>query len=215
ATEFGVIRPVIEAQILVLDDLGAEKTSEWVEETMNLIINTRYNERRLTVFTTNYLDRDPDEKSLAEVLVERVGFRIHSRLHEMCEFINMKAIDYRKAGDDTSPETLDRLEKHGRSVANGGLPTRARPARARLREPDEIARIIGACTSAFDVAAGGEVTMEANPESVTEARLAAYRRAGVNRVSFGVQSFREEELKRLSRLHSVDRARAAFGEARA
>ena len=69
------------------------------------------------------------------VLVERVGFRIHSRLHEMCEFINMKAIDYRKAGDDTSPETLDRLEKHGRSVANGGLPTRARPARARLREP--------------------------------------------------------------------------------
>ncbi|PYQ99614.1 MAG: DNA replication protein DnaC [Acidobacteria bacterium] len=135
ATEFGVIRPVIEAQILVLDDLGAEKTSEWVEETMNLIINTRYNERRLTVFTTNYLDRDPDEKSLAEVLVERVGFRIHSRLHEMCEFINMKAIDYRKAGDDTSPETLDRLEKHGRSVANGGLPTRARPARARLREP--------------------------------------------------------------------------------
>ncbi|PYQ99613.1 MAG: coproporphyrinogen III oxidase [Acidobacteria bacterium] len=84
-----------------------------------------------------------------------------------------------------------------------------------LLEPDEIARIIGACTSAFDVAAGGEVTMEANPESVTEARLAAYRRAGVNRVSFGVQSFREEELKRLSRLHSVDRARAAFGEARA
>ena len=57
--------------------------------------------------------------------------------------------------------------------------------------------------------------MEANPESVTEARLAAYRRAGVNRLSFGVQSFREDELRRLSRLHSADRARAAFAEARA
>ena len=84
-----------------------------------------------------------------------------------------------------------------------------------LLEPDEIARIIGACTTAFDVAVDREITMEANPESVTEARLAAYRSAGVNRLSFGVQSFREDELKRLSRLHSVERARAAFGEARA
>ena len=50
---------------------------------------------------------------------------------------------------------------------------------------------------------------------MTEARLAAYRRAGVNRLSFGVQSFRDDELRRLSRLHSADRARAAFGEARA
>jgi oxygen-independent coproporphyrinogen-3 oxidase len=84
-----------------------------------------------------------------------------------------------------------------------------------LLEPDEIARIIAACESAFDVAIDREVTLEANPESVTEARLAAYRRAGVNRLSFGVQSFREDELRRLSRLHSADRARAAFAEARA
>jgi len=84
-----------------------------------------------------------------------------------------------------------------------------------LLEPDEIARVVAACESAFDIAVGREVTMEANPESVTEARLAAYRRAGVNRLSFGVQSFREDELRRLSRLHSADRARAAFGEARA
>ena len=84
-----------------------------------------------------------------------------------------------------------------------------------LLEPDEIARIIDACESAFDVSADREITMEANPESVTTSRLAAYRRAGVNRLSFGVQSFREDELRRLSRLHSADRARAAFGEARA
>jgi len=84
-----------------------------------------------------------------------------------------------------------------------------------LLEPGEIARIVEACESAFDVSQDREVTMEANPESVTEARLAAFRRAGVNRLSFGVQSFRDEELLRLSRLHSVDRARAAVGEARA
>jgi oxygen-independent coproporphyrinogen-3 oxidase len=84
-----------------------------------------------------------------------------------------------------------------------------------LLEPDEIARIIRACDETFDVSAGREVTMEANPETVTEARLAAFRAAGVNRLSLGVQSFREDELRRLSRLHSADRARAAVGEARA
>jgi oxygen-independent coproporphyrinogen-3 oxidase len=84
-----------------------------------------------------------------------------------------------------------------------------------LLEPDEIARIIAACESAFDVAADREVSLEANPETVTEARLGAFRDAGVNRLSFGVQSFREDELRRLSRLHSADRARAAVAEARA
>src|SRR3954465_1752959 len=53
-TELEILRPVMTADLLVLDDLGAEKTSEWVEETMNLIVNTRYNERRLTIFTSNY-----------------------------------------------------------------------------------------------------------------------------------------------------------------
>ncbi len=84
-----------------------------------------------------------------------------------------------------------------------------------LLEPEEVGRIIAACESTFDLAGDREVTLEANPESVSEARLAQYRRAGVNRLSFGVQSFREDELRRLSRLHSADRARAAFAEARA
>jgi len=84
-----------------------------------------------------------------------------------------------------------------------------------LLEPDEIARLIAACRDAFDVTPDAEVTLEANPETVTEDRLAGYRRAGVNRLSVGVQSFRDEELRRLSRLHSADRARAAVGDARA
>jgi oxygen-independent coproporphyrinogen-3 oxidase len=84
-----------------------------------------------------------------------------------------------------------------------------------LLEPDEVARIIGACAEAFDLAADREVTLEANPESVSAPRLAAYRAAGVNRLSFGVQSFRDDELRRLSRLHDADRAREAMSEARA
>jgi oxygen-independent coproporphyrinogen-3 oxidase len=83
-----------------------------------------------------------------------------------------------------------------------------------LLEPGEIARIARACSDAFDVTADREVTLEANPETVTADRLAAFRDAGVNRVSFGVQSFRDEELRRLSRLHGAARAREAFAGAR-
>src|SRR5467141_2565913 len=75
-----------------------------------------------------------------------------------------------------------------------------------LLEPDEVARIIDACTSSFAIAADPEVTLEANPETVTEARLAAFKAAGVNRLSFGVQSLNDAELRRLSRLHSAARA---------
>src|SRR5262245_49941818 len=66
--EMDIIRPVMEAELLVLDDLGAEKPSEWVEETVNLIVNTRYNERRPTIFTTNYEDL-PDETELESLSV--------------------------------------------------------------------------------------------------------------------------------------------------
>src|SRR5262245_8867890 len=84
-----------------------------------------------------------------------------------------------------------------------------------LLEPDEIARVIRACERTFAVETDREVTLEANPESVSAPRLAAYRQAGVNRVSFGVQSFRDDELRRLSRLHGAGRAREALAEARA
>jgi oxygen-independent coproporphyrinogen-3 oxidase len=83
-----------------------------------------------------------------------------------------------------------------------------------LLEPHEIGRIVGACREAFRVTADAEITLEANPETVTVDRLAAYRRAGINRVSFGVQSFRDEELQRLSRLHDAGRARSALDAAR-
>src|SRR4029077_2617893 len=90
--EMDILRPVMEADLLVLDDMGSEKTSEWVEETMNLIVNTRYNERRHTIFTSNYED-NPDDAD-PDCLKARIGFRIHSRLHEMCEFLEYDGADY-------------------------------------------------------------------------------------------------------------------------
>jgi oxygen-independent coproporphyrinogen-3 oxidase len=83
-----------------------------------------------------------------------------------------------------------------------------------LLEPVEIASIIEACRKRFTVDRDAEITMEANPETVTPERLMGFREAGVNRVSFGVQSFRDEELQRLSRLHSASRAAEAFAMAR-
>lgn len=84
-----------------------------------------------------------------------------------------------------------------------------------LLEPAELARIIQACRDSFALAADAEVTMETNPESSTAERLDAFRAAGANRLSFGVQSFRDEELRRLGRLHSAATAREAVRAARA
>jgi oxygen-independent coproporphyrinogen-3 oxidase len=79
----------------------------------------------------------------------------------------------------------------------------------------DVGAILDACRAAFDVTVDAEVTLEANPESVSVSSLEDYRFAGVNRLSFGVQSFRDEELARLTRLHSSSRAREAVQEARA
>lgn len=84
-----------------------------------------------------------------------------------------------------------------------------------LLTPAEVAGILDACRASFDLAPEAEITMEANPESVAAATLAGYRRAGVNRLSFGVQSFRDDELRRLGRLHSAERAVEAVALARA
>lgn len=146
AAEMDVLRPVMGADLLVLDDLGAEKTSEWVEETLNLIVNTRYNQRRASIFTSNYplpedVSKNPaDESFKADTLQERVGERMWSRLHEMCDFVTMVAVDFRMAGPEATPEDLARLDRHGRQAPTGrGLPERTRgQARARLRDKVDL-----------------------------------------------------------------------------
>jgi DNA replication protein DnaC len=130
-TELDVLRPVMGADLLVLDDLGAEKTSEWVDETMNLIVNTRYNERRLTIFTSNYQDI-PDDTDPNSLLF-RIGFRMRSRLHEMCEFLVLDGADYREMPTNGGIDdllTMWKMRKKSLPSPRGG-----RQARAQLREP--------------------------------------------------------------------------------
>lgn len=133
--EMDVLRPVMDAELLVLDDLGAEKPSEWVEETMNLIVNTRYNERRPTIFTTNYEFTEDDDN--LDSLKVRVGFRMHSRLHEMCEFLEYEGPDFRLLEPGAGAEELALLWKAGKSRRT--TPARGRTqARAQLRENDPL-----------------------------------------------------------------------------
>jgi molybdenum cofactor biosynthesis enzyme MoaA len=284
---------------------------------MNLIVNTRYNERRLTIFTSNYQDT-PDDTD-PNSLIFRIGYRMRSRLHEMCEFIEMDGADYRELPVNGGVDDLITLWKMRKKT----LPARAgRQARAQLKAPDgkgsiccgraakghvnqqssinnrqsainksaicnpqsavrntpgpplipfcssicnycnfnrglfdgelknryvaalereistagrgeavdtiffgggtpslldpgEIERLITACRNSFTIARDAEVTLETNPETSTRDRMSGFRAAGVNRVSFGVQSFRDVELKRLGRIHSAERARDAVTEARA
>ena len=138
ATEFDVLRPVMAAELLVLDDIGAEKTSEWVEETLNLIVSTRYNERRLTIFTSNYEVKE--DSSDPDSLQARVGFRMHSRLFEMCELIDYTGADYRLLPPNGGPEDLlDMWKLQGRPA---GLPRRTGgTVRAQLRRPDPKADV--------------------------------------------------------------------------
>jgi DNA replication protein DnaC len=132
--EMDVLRPVIECDLLVLDDLGAEKTSEWVEETLNLIVNARYSDRRTTIFTSNYEDRpdstDPDS------LLFRIGFRMRSRLHEMCEFLDLDGADYRELPPNGGVDDLMTLWKmRTRPTGKRALPAKTGgQARAQLRE---------------------------------------------------------------------------------
>jgi DNA replication protein DnaC len=129
-TELEVLRPVMRADLLVLDDLGAEKTSEWVEETMNLIINTRYNEERLTLFTTNYQDI-PDDSDPNSLLF-RIGHRMRSRLHEMSEALQLDGADYRELPANGGEDDLIMLWKTRRKTLPS--PRGNRPVRAQLRD---------------------------------------------------------------------------------
>jgi DNA replication protein DnaC len=94
-SELKILSPVFEAEVLILDELGASKPTEWVQETMTHIINKRYNERKVTIFTSNYLDISIGS-AYDETLTDRVGVRLRSRLHEMCRLIPMESDDYRE-----------------------------------------------------------------------------------------------------------------------
>ena len=107
--ERDVLTPIMRIPLLVLDDLGAEKPTGWVQDTLMLILDHRYNERLMTLVTTNYLD-DPAARRDSEpprfgserqemTFAERIGERLRSRLHEMCDTILVRGADYRAGLD--------------------------------------------------------------------------------------------------------------------
>ncbi len=110
-TELEVLQPVFEAEVLVLDELGASKPTDWVWDTVAHILNTRYNDRRTTIITTNYPNLPPGggESGGAgglgaaaraavreESLGDRIGERMRSRLQEMCVVVEMQGEDFRQ-----------------------------------------------------------------------------------------------------------------------
>jgi DNA replication protein DnaC len=105
-TELDVLRPVFETDVLVLDELGAVKPTEWVWDTVSLILNTRYNDNRTTIITTNFEDQPAAGVSGSvspirsatrnETLGDRIGERMRSRLHEMCRVITLDGTDFRQ-----------------------------------------------------------------------------------------------------------------------
>ena len=93
SSELKVLAPVYQSDVLVLDELGATVPTEWVRDTMYQIINKRYNDNKLTIFTTNYLDKNKE-------LEERVTYRLRSRLFEMCTNVVIDGEDYRRRRPD-------------------------------------------------------------------------------------------------------------------
>jgi len=132
-TEMEILRPVLEADVLVMDDLGFEKTSEWVQETLGLVINTRYNTKRATIVTSNL--RDPMDNTDMNSFMVQLGVRSRSRLIEMCQWVEVQGTDVRDtervakaARTGHLPEAPERLGKKGLPPKTGGM------ARAGLKE---------------------------------------------------------------------------------
>jgi DNA replication protein DnaC len=99
SSELSLMRPVLDAEVLLLDELGAQTPSAWVKETVAYVLNYRYAENKVTILTTNYLDQEDlktARKSVSYSLAERIGEPMRSRLYEMCKTIVMQGEDFRQ-----------------------------------------------------------------------------------------------------------------------
>jgi len=98
SSEMSLLTPVLSTVVLVLDELGAQKPSDWVRDQVAYILNYRYNENKVTIVTTNFLDHPEarDDKTRPDSLAARIGERIRSRLFEMCKTIKMDGKDFRE-----------------------------------------------------------------------------------------------------------------------
>jgi DNA replication protein DnaC len=94
-TEQQLLQPVLGAEVLVLDDLGSTKPTAWVLDTIAYVLNSRYNEKRTTIVTTNFPNRAA-AGGREDTLGDRIGERIRSRLMEMCATIEVLGEDFRQ-----------------------------------------------------------------------------------------------------------------------
>lgn len=133
-SEAAILDRVSTVDMLVLDELGRERATEWRDEMLHLIVNARYSNRRATLFTTNFdLSDDP-----INGLQARVGFRIYSRLHEMCEFIHVDGADYRERPSNAGDDDLISMWKL-RAKSAAALPPRSKgQLRAQLKPGKEL-----------------------------------------------------------------------------
>jgi len=105
STESEIVRPVLETDVVAIDDLGAERISDWVEDTVTYILNYRYAQRKITILTSNLPDTAEDVKerspsgryAVGDTLTQRIGLRVRSRLYEMCELVRIDANDFRQS----------------------------------------------------------------------------------------------------------------------
>lgn len=101
-SEFSILQPVLQKPVLVLDELGASKVSSWMQDTLTQILNHRYSEKLHTIITTNWMDEEMGDTSnlrnKEETLDRRIGYRLRSRLYEMCQTVQIatSCSDYRK-----------------------------------------------------------------------------------------------------------------------
>ena len=93
-SESEVLFPVLETEVILLDDLGSYKVTDWRRDMLTYIINKRYNEKKTTLITSNWTTKKstPDE----DTLEDRIGYRLVSRLFEMCRVVEIRGRDYRK-----------------------------------------------------------------------------------------------------------------------
>ena len=120
-SELEVLQPVLKVEVLLLDELGASKMSSWVQDTLAYILNHRYNEKLITLITSNWMDADyyrsqpqKQKKLPEETLEDRIGERLRSRLYEMCQTvqIQMACSDYRHYLHAKNKSDVSQLLKH-------------------------------------------------------------------------------------------------------
>jgi len=99
SSEMTILEPILDTQVLVLDELGAQKPSDWVRDQVAYVLNYRYNENKVTIITTNFMDHatEGSKPAVTDSLAQRIGDRIRSRLFEMCKDIKMDGKDFRAA----------------------------------------------------------------------------------------------------------------------